>query len=60
MDQLVDYLKEEKSLPEKIYLPPEEYFYINYLASSMEKQITTFLGIPLEVNYEEQDIPFHI
>ena len=47
--QIVDYIKEFKKLPRVIFLPPEEYIYINYLLDNLHNQVDSFLNIPLKI-----------
>jgi len=56
--QIVDYIKEFKKLPRVIFLPPEEYIYINYLLDNLHNQVDSFLNIPLKINYDEQEKSF--
>lgn len=61
MNQIVEYVQKNKELPEYIELPPEEFIFINYLFNIEElenKRIENFLGFPLKINYEEQNITF--
>ena len=61
MEQLIEYLKVNKSLPKTIFLPPAEYVMINYLfdiGNMPNRQITKFIGITLKVDYSEQDTIF--
>ena len=61
-DQLVDYLKKNHKLPKTIYLPPEEFVYINYLIpdNDFRRVIKTYHGIPLKVYYDKQSKKFSI
>ena len=43
--QIVDYIKEFKKLPRVIFLPPEEYIYINYLLDNLHNQVDSFLNM---------------
>ena len=56
--QIVDYIKEFKKLPRVIFLPPEEYIYINYLLDNLHNQVDSFLNIPLKIFYDEQEKSF--
>ena len=59
LEQIAFYIKEHRSWPEVIYLPPEEYVYINYLFNDVKIRITQILNIPLEITFETQDEKFH-
>ena len=60
LNQLVEWIKIHKTLPKAIYLPPEEYIYINYIMTPIDfsKQTIKSVGIPLKVNRKKQEKSF--
>jgi len=62
--QIVEYVKENQEMPEMICLPPDEFVYMSYLMPTDTDCFRTgckqFIGIPLEINYDKQEVPFGV
>lgn len=58
--QLAQYLRENHKLPKYLYLPPEEFVYLNYIIpdADFRRVIKTYNGIPLRIYYNKQLKPF--
>lgn len=60
LDQIGEYLEDNKKLPKVLFLPVEEYIYYPYLVD-MNRLVSgckELIGIPIKVYFEKQDKHF--
>ncbi len=61
LDQVAAYVKDRRALPSVIFLPPEEFVYINILRDDFPTHpaLMSFIGIPLDVTTDPQEFEFY-